>query len=579
MSMNTFHEPLLEQCVRTPLTRPAGTLSPRPTRGEGRGEGCSFRFMAGEQVRKEQAAFHEPWRAGGRLLGVVIALAVASAIQAGEVQPLHKLSRAEQEAKIRSDFKHVQTYRAGLQSVLTFVNSQPELFPVSRRKETRLLLREEKEVVWSAWQRLLDYVLALDSLEQAHSRHLLLKGELKEESFLTGYAAFLAQYRFALEFIDRAENNPELDKVLNEPVPEIGLPKGTYAKLKFEFLNIRQASAFAARETLLKTFLGKRSPAARALIAADSARVWQMGKGKGEVLTARNALKVMENAGQKAWHPVQAGVSEWMGDTKVYRPGRSLISQEQIRQLVAKLEPGDILLERREWFLSNIGLPGYWPHAALYIGTPGERRAYFTEADVQAWVRAQGQADGDFEALLRARYPKAHTTSLRPQEHDHPPRVLEAMSEGVSFTTIEHSADCDALAVLRPRLPKREKAAAVLRAFHYAGRPYDFEFDFSTDAELVCTELVYKAYEPANGMRGLKFSLVEMLGRKVTPANVMARQFDEQCGTAEQQTDLILFLDGREREKTAASASLADFRASWKRPKWHIVTQELTNRR
>ena len=54
------HEPLLEQRVQTPLTRPAGTLSPRRTRGEGWGERCAFGFMAGEQVRKEQGAFHEP---------------------------------------------------------------------------------------------------------------------------------------------------------------------------------------------------------------------------------------------------------------------------------------------------------------------------------------------------------------------------------------------------------------------------------------------------------------------------------------------------------------------------------------
>ena len=131
----------------------------------------------------------------------------------------------------------------------------------------------------------------------------------------------------------------------------------------------------------------------------------------------------------------------------------------------------------------------------------------------------------------------------------------------------------DSLAVLRPRLSKPEKAQALLRAFHYAGRPYDFNFDFATDAELVCTELVYKAYEPAYGFTGLKFPLTEMLGRKLLPANEIARQFDAQAGTSEQQFDLVIFLDGQERKRNATEASLTDFRSSWKRPKWHVLTQ------
>jgi hypothetical protein len=147
------------------------------------------------------------------------------------------------------------------------------------------------------------------------------------------------------------------------------------------------------------------------------------------------------------------------------------------------------------------------------------------------------------------------------------------MSEGVVFTTLEHSAGCDSLAVLRPRLPKTDRAQALARALHYAGRPYDFDFDFATDARLVCTELVYKSYEPAAGMIGLKFPLVEMLGRKVTPANELVKQFDVQYGTADQQYDLILFLDGQERKGRAVEASLADFRASWQRPKWHVLVQ------
>lgn len=275
-----------------------------------------------------------------------------------------------------------------------------------------------------------------------------------------------------------------------------------------------------------------------------------------------------------AWLPIQAGVSEWMGDTKLFRPGRSLISEKQIEALGARLLPGDVLLERREWYLSNIGLPGYWPHAALYIGTPTERKRFFDDPEVRRWVVSQGQANGDFEELLTRKYPAVAAANLKPQEHGHLPRVIEAISEGVSLTTLEHSAACDSLAVLRPRLSKPERALAILRAFHYHGRPYDFDFDFATDSELVCTELVFKTYEPAAGNQGLSLPLVEMLGRKLMPANQIIRQLDEQWDTPGRQFDFVAFLDGHER-KGAIERDVTALRSSWRRPKWHIVSQDL----
>jgi hypothetical protein len=259
-----------------------------------------------------------------------------------------------------------------------------------------------------------------------------------------------------------------------------------------------------------------------------------------------------------------------MGDTKVRRNGRSLITAAQIAQLQTKLLPGDVLLVRREWYLSNIGLPGFWPHAALYIGTPAERETFFTDAVVTKWVKAQSGA-GSLDQLLQAKSPAAYAEGLKPHEHAHESRVLEAMSEGVSFTALEHCADADSLVVLRPLLPKAEKAAALLRAFHYAGRPYDFNFDFATDAELVCTELVYKSYEPQQGMRGLHLPLEEMLGRQLLPANLIARQFNEQCGTTNAQFEFIAFLDGHEREGRAVESTVDAFRQSWQRPKWHVL--------
>src|SRR5262249_40025112 len=157
------------------------------------------------------------------------------------------------------------------------------------------------------------------------------------------------------------------DKVLNDPVPEIGLPAGTFAKLKFKYLHLSIATDFAAHETLKTTFFHGGPAELRNAIRADSEYVWKTGRGHGELMTAKNALKVVQNGTERAWLPVQTGTSEWMSRTKVYRPGESLISPEQIAAEQSKLQPGDILIERREWYLSNVGLPGFWSHAALYI--------------------------------------------------------------------------------------------------------------------------------------------------------------------------------------------------------------------
>ena len=92
--------------------------------------------------------------------------------------------------------------------------------------------------------------------------------------------------------------------------------------------------------------------------------------------TLKNGLKIVTEKIQELWHPIQKK-SLFLGTLKVRRIGHRLISNQQIQALIPSLLPGDILLARREWHLSNLGIPGFWPHAALYIGTPQTRSAYF----------------------------------------------------------------------------------------------------------------------------------------------------------------------------------------------------------
>jgi len=52
---------------------------------------------------------------------------------------------------------------------------------------------------------------------------------------------------------------------------------------------------------------------------------------------------------------------------------KHLISSENIADIQTQIEPADIFFQRREWYLTNAGIPGYWTHAALYVGSPEER--------------------------------------------------------------------------------------------------------------------------------------------------------------------------------------------------------------
>jgi hypothetical protein len=477
--------------------------------------------------------------------------------------------------ELAADVQALRICREGLARTVAFAEYRPDLFNPPGKERKSMPTRGEKMELWAAWSAMLDYTSGLDAVAAGHANLMgEVSGKRKRSSFSIVYASFLAEYRYALEFIALAEKNPALEASLDEPVPEFGLPSGSYGRFKFRFLNVARATEYAALMAVDKGLPGKDDPVLHTAMREDSAVIRRMGTWKGPVLTFANGLAIAGKIGFSAWFPVQRGVSEFMGDVKVRHVGESFISPGQIRSLPSRLQPGDILLERREWYLSNLGLPGFWTHAALYVGTVAERRVFFNDPQVRQWARAKGFSNGDFEEMLRSYYPTAYGKSSTPQEGNHLPRVLEAASEGVVFTTVEHSAAADSLAVLRPRLTRRERAEALLRAFHYSGRPYDFNFDFRTDSSLVCSELVYKVYEPAPGMEGIRFPLMKVMGRPVSTPNDMARQFSEQYGTPGQQTDFVLFLDGSEKTHSAAESDVAEFRRSWQRPKWHVLTRK-----
>jgi hypothetical protein len=144
----------------------------------------------------------------------------------------------------------------------------------------------------------------------------------------------------------------------------------------------------------------------------------------------------------------------------VKAPGqRKRVTDEVREQIRSLLKPGDIFVTRHDDALSNLFLPGYWPHAALYLGRPGERR----ELGV-------------------------------PDRGDDLITVLEAKKDGVKFRRLRETLAVDAFVVLRPKVSREELKEALTRAMTHEGKLYDFVFDFRKAERLACTEVVYRAF-------------------------------------------------------------------------------------
>ncbi len=463
----------------------------------------------------------------------------------------------------------------GTNRIVAALRAQAPLFD---RTAEQPLGADERAAALGVFADVLDHALALDALSRRHlaawGKHPLPTSTTSVRHLDLGFAAYVEKLSLGLALIERTLNKPQFEKLYDEGSMALGIPAGAYARLKWNIVHVEQVAKALAVHQVIKaagpindtlrgarpwSFVVERLDERYALVKAEMTR-------KSMKLFGGNSIDIGLDLAHAAWFPVQAEAAEWMGDTRVHRH-TMLISEEQVAEAVARSEPGDVIVERRNWYLSNIGLPGFWPHAALWTGSPDELARWAADPTVEA---AFG---GPFTAYLEKTHPEAWQKYISPDHEGHPRRIIEAVSEGVVFSAAEESIRADYVASMRPARSKLEKAKALDRAFSYAGRPYDFDFDFYTDNSLVCSELVFKAYEPRAGVQGLTLGLEKVVGRMALGPNSIVRAYDGARGTPQEQFTFGWFLDGREKTRSAAFADEAAFRASWRRPKWDFVQQ------
>jgi hypothetical protein len=164
------------------------------------------------------------------------------------------------------------------------------------------------------------------------------------------------------------------------------------------------------------------------------------------------------------------------------------VTADLLEGVLAEARPGDVFVTRHDDALSNLFLPGFWPHAALFLGS--------------------------HEALgaLGVEHPRITAGGHW---------FLEAKKDGVRVRPAAETLAVDAFLVMRPPLDGSALCQGLRRALGHEGKGYDFLFDFRTADRLVCTEVVYRGF---NACGPVQFELRDVGGRLCLPAEELLDQ-------------------------------------------------------
>ncbi|MFC1752937.1 YiiX/YebB-like N1pC/P60 family cysteine hydrolase [Thermoproteota archaeon] len=439
-----------------------------------------------------------------------------------ERSPLVKLSPEELDELIDADRAKLQELMSRI-SLTTSKIEESALFT----KNAAELKDAEKRYVKGIWKQYVFYIVQLDQLIATHQTFYRLTGEAHDRSFLIAYGAFVTEYARTLEVISTIEGNDFMITFLNEEQGPI--LKGSYNTLKERVSNHEDILRFNAGAAYMQTV--NVSGDLTEEIEKDMEVVYNSKLVTSKALIT-GPLDTLEKLVFTQWFPIQKEIAETMGETRMTeRP--YIIDKEYLTSIYDELEPGDILLERREWYMTNLGIPGFWKHSAIFIGTPEEMDSYFKET-------------GKIPSEIMARdHPAIYAKMLTTDEEEYRFTVIESESAGVILLSFQISGNADHLVVLRPvKLTKKEKLESILRAFSHYGKPYDFNFDFTTENEIVCSELVYNAYEDLN------LSLELVSGRLLMSPEDIAQKYAAEYGSEDAELELVLFIQSEEENLT-----------------------------
>jgi len=187
------------------------------------------------------------------------------------------------------------------------------------------------------------------------------------------------------------------------------------------------------------------------------------------MLKIRDAfLKSVSNTG----FAVSKVVGNFAGTTKIRQKGY-LYGQARAKELLlSKLKPLDVLLDKNYNRLSNYLITSHFGHAAIWLGTKDQ-------------LIEMGMWDHPFIEPFQEEIAKGKV-------------ILESVRSGVRLNSLDNFLDVDELAVLRyngfakePDLRERVYFNGLIQL----NKSYDFNFDTFTTEVIICSELVFLAFD------------------------------------------------------------------------------------
>lgn len=183
------------------------------------------------------------------------------------------------------------------------------------------------------------------------------------------------------------------------------------------------------------------------------------------------------------------------------RKGKLYGNVEVKENIMSKLQPLDILLEKTPFRLTDKLIPGHFGHVAIWTGTKAEL------IDLGLW-----------ENPYVNKYTKEISSELNANsKNEH--QIIEALRSGVQLSTLDEFMNIDDFAILRPifkdDINDKDKKEAIIMAFRQVGKKYDFNFDVNTTDKIVCSELAYVSFPT------IDWPTEKTLGRhNISPDNV-----------------------------------------------------------